>query len=62
MAKPKQQIFNVQFNVNVLTTIDIYASSMEEALQKANGYEVKDVVDFDTYFIDGSIDVTGVFK
>lgn len=58
----KQKVYNVSVKVKVDTILEIKAASFEEALQKAAGYGVKDVVEFDTDYCDGEIEVTGVFK
>lgn len=58
----KKKTFSVTFNVEVHTSIEIQADSFEEALTKARTYEVKDIVDFDTDFIDGQVKVTTIWN
>ena len=57
---------NKEYTVNVKVTVDtnvtINAPSYEEALVKARELGVKDVVEFDTDFNDGSIAVTGIWN
>lgn len=60
MAK-KNKTFNVTVKVTVETVIDISAESYEQALEKAREYSVKDVVDFDTDYNDGSIEISGIY-
>jgi len=57
----KNRTYAVTFKVVVETPVDIGAQSFEEAIQKARTYEVKDIVDFNTDFIDGDISITSVW-
>lgn len=58
----KNKIYNVMVSVKVDTAIEVKASSFEEALERVRDYKVKDVVEFDTDFIDGDIKITGVYE
>ncbi len=58
--RKKKQTFEVSFRVIVDTTISITADTYEEALERARGYEVRDIVSFETDYVDGKIKVTGV--
>ncbi len=60
MAK-KNKEFNVILKVVVETEISISADSYENALIKARELGVKDVVEFDTSFNDGSIEIGGIY-
>ena len=60
--KKKQESYEVTFTVKVTTSVPITASSFEDAIDKAREYIVKDIVDFDTDFIDGDLEIDGVFK
>lgn len=60
MAK-KNKEFNVILKVVVETEISISADSYENALIKARELGVKDVVEFDTSFNDGSIEISGIY-
>lgn len=62
MSKKKNKMYQVYFNVNVETVVEISAQSYEEALSKAREYDVKDIVEFDTVFNDGSVQVVGVYN
>lgn len=59
--KKKLKIFSVSLLVKVDTNIKIQADSLEQAIEKARLYEVKDIVEFDTEYNDGSIKVTGAY-
>ena len=61
MAVKKQKTFTVQFDLKLVTTLDLRADSLEEAITKAREYSVKDLVEFDSDYIDGEVEVTGVF-
>lgn len=56
----KKSRFTVYVTVTVETELDIRAETFEEALEIAKGYEVKEVVDFNTPHNDSSIKVRGV--
>lgn len=58
----KDKKYNVYVKILVETELKINAQSLEEALDKARKYKVKDVVDFDSDFIDGNISVIGIFN
>jgi hypothetical protein len=58
----KNKTFTVQVTVEVFTTVEIKAASLEEAITEARKLGVKDVVEFDGEFNDGSIEVTGAFE
>lgn len=60
--KPKHKTYDVSVKVVVDTTISITASSYEEALTKARELGVRDVVEFDTDFNNGSVAITGVYN
>lgn len=62
VSKKKNKMYQVYFNVNVETVVEISAQSYEEALSKAREYDVKDIVEFDTVFNDGSVQVVGVYN
>ncbi|HKZ41351.1 MAG TPA: hypothetical protein VJ044_10345 [Candidatus Hodarchaeales archaeon] len=61
MAVKKQKTFTVQFDLKLVTTLDLRADSLEEAIAKAREYGVKDLVEFESDYIDGEVEVTGVF-
>lgn len=58
----KNRTYEISVKVTVDTNISISAKTYEEALQKARALEVKDVVEFDTDYNDGSIAITGVYN
>lgn len=62
MTKKKNKTFNVSLKVIVETDLEISAESFEEALAKAREFGVKDVVEFDSSFNDGSVAVMGVYN
>jgi sugar/nucleoside kinase (ribokinase family) len=61
-VKTKKERYEVYVKVIVETSLNISADSFEEAIAKAKEYGVKDVVDFDTAYNDGSIEIIGVLK
>ena len=61
MAVKKQKTFTVHFDLKLVTTLDLRADSLEEAIAKAREYGVKDLVEFESDYIDGEVEVTGVF-
>lgn len=58
----KYKTYTIQLKVMVDTCLDIKADSYEDAIKKAREIGVKDVVDFDTDYNDGSIAVVGVYN
>lgn len=61
MGKKLKEYF-VSVKVLVDTTVTVRAESFEDALIKGRELDVKDVVEFDTDYNDGSIEVSGVYK
>jgi hypothetical protein len=57
MKKTVKQTYNVQVRVEVYTDLQVEADSYEEALALARKISVKDVVSFETPYVDGSIAV-----
>ena len=62
MSKAKKKSYTVYFKLNIEIDLDVSAESYEMALEKARGYMVKDLVDFDHNFNDGSVAVIGVYN
>ena len=60
--KKKNKSYTVYFKLNIELDTEISAASYEDAIQKARGYDIKDLIDFDHSFNDGSIAVTGVYN
>ena len=57
----KNKDFIIAVKVILDTTVEIKAESLEEALKQGRELGLRDVVEFDGDFNDGSIEVTGVF-
>jgi hypothetical protein len=63
MPKPKLKTYLVDFRIDVLTNMEIEAESLENALQKARAYDVKDVVELPGDYIEGDgVTVRGVYE
>lgn len=62
MATKKNKTFHVSFNVNVFTSIEISAESIEEAVKKARELSVTDVVEIPGEHIDSSLELTGAYE
>lgn len=60
MAK-KKKTYNVSFNIEVFTSIEVSADSLEDALAQAREFGVTDVIDIPGEHIDSSLEVTGVY-
>jgi hypothetical protein len=60
--KKKLKTFNVSFNVEVFTSIQISAESIEDAITKARELGVTDVVEIPGEYIDGSLELTGAYE
>jgi hypothetical protein len=58
----RNKSYSISLKVVVDTDIEIKAKSYEEALEKARQIKVRDVVEFDTCFNDGSVSITGVYN
>lgn len=61
MAK-KLKTFTVMVTVKVDTDIEVKSESLEQAISIVHEYGVKDVVEFEGGFNDGSVEVTGAFQ
>jgi hypothetical protein len=58
----KKAEYVVMVVVSVETEVVINADSFEDALAKARKLGVKDLVSFDTVFMDGEVKVAGVYS
>ena len=57
----KRRTFAVGLGIRIWTEIEVEASTYEEALEKARKLELKDIVDFDTPFNDGGMDIISLY-
>lgn len=60
MAKTKNKKFTAIMKVEVETEVEIFAENYEQAIAKARELNVRDVVDFDTSYNDGKIEISGI--
>lgn len=60
--KKKNKDYEVYLKVMVETSLEVSAESYEAALEKARNFGVKDVVEFDSPYNDGSISVIGIYN
>lgn len=58
----RKKNYTAYFKVVVDLSIEITAESYEQALEKARKINVRDMVDFDADYEDGSIAVTGMYN
>lgn len=61
MATKKRKEFTINFLIKLDTSIQIEATTFEEALEKARTKGVRDMIEFDSEYSDGSIKVIGVY-
>lgn len=60
--KSKDRPFTVLIELKLFTDTEIYAESLEEALEKARGLKITDVIQFEGSHNDSEFKVTGVFE
>jgi len=58
----KLKTFQVMVHVNLDTVIEVRAENLEDAIAKGREFKMKDVVDFDSDWIDGDVTVNGVYE
>lgn len=62
MSKSKLNEYTIYVKVMVYTTRTVKAASFSEAIKLAEELDVRDIVDFTGDYLDGSIEITGVYK
>lgn len=62
MPKNKLNTYQVYFTIDLYTSIEIKAASLEEALVLAQEYKVADVIEIPGEHIDSTVELTGVIK
>lgn len=62
MAIKKLNTYHVSFVVEVFTSIEIKAESLEDALARAKEFHVTDVVEIPGEHIDSTLKLTGVYQ
>lgn len=58
----KLKTYQVMVHVNLDTVVEVKAESLEDAIARGREFKMKDVVDFDTDWVDGDITVNGVYE
>jgi len=60
MKKLKE--YNLQFQIDVLTSITIKAESLEDAVERSKELGVTDIIDITGDHLDSSLKLTGVYE
>lgn len=58
----KKNLYAVQASLNLIVLIEIEASSLKEATEKSASLKEENFVTIEGEYVDGSIEITGVFK
>ena len=62
MNKDRQKDYTVQAKLDLVVSINISARSLEEALEKSKQLKVQDFVDILGDYIDGEMEITGMYS
>lgn len=63
MSKSKKEItFTVSLQMDITTSVEVTAETMEEALQKAREIKVGHIIECEGYIDSCEVDVIGVMK
>jgi hypothetical protein len=58
----KIKTYQVMAKVEVDVSIEVQATSLEEAIQKSSSLKEQDFITIDGEYLDGNFEITGVYK
>jgi hypothetical protein len=61
MTKNKLKQFTVSAKLDLLVSVEVTARSLDEALEKSKSLKVQDFVDVDGDYLDGEMEITGIY-
>lgn len=62
MSKSKKKTYYIQADISVLTSVEVAADSLQDALDQAKLMKVSDFVEVPGDHIDSELEITGVYS